>query len=128
MKILKLFQISLIIFINLKADNIIPQDNMLQDLEAKYHLKSNQVLLFDYRKKVPVGILEISPNGKIKKIPLPSKQSFEKDVSKPNSKPKKIDSKEYTKPLPLQQEKLINTNKQWDKKQIPYEIKEEVIQ
>lgn len=50
------------------ADSMINEDNII----ANIPLKSNQVLLFDNRTQKAVGIIEVTPSGKILKIPLPT--------------------------------------------------------
>lgn len=130
-----------IFFGSLFADSMIGED----DIIANIALKSNQVLLFDNRTQRAVGIIEVTPNGKILRIPLPKNNKNTLSTSqtkKPESSPTQAvsspikdknlqnaqqDTESIPKPSDKSEERLINKNKQWDKKKIPYLIKEEVI-
>lgn len=122
------------------ADSMINED----DIIANIPLKSNQVLLFDNRTQRAVGIIEITPSGKILRIPLPknnkntllqlqtkkSRSSFSQTTTiqtKNDNIQNTQDTQNISKPSDKSEEPLINKNKQWDKKKIPYLIKEEII-
>lgn len=122
------------------ADSMINED----DIIANIPLKSNQVLLFDNRTQRAVGIIEITPSGKILRISLPknnkntllqpqtkkSRSSFSQTTTiqtKNDNIQNTQDTQNISKPSDKSEEPLINKNKQWDKKKIPYLIKEEII-
>ncbi|PAF52744.1 hypothetical protein [Helicobacter sp. 13S00477-4] len=97
----------------LLSDTIIEQDFSIENIP----LKSNQILLIDYRTKKAIGIMQITQTGKIIRLPLPSLSKLKKPPIKENIKPQI----QIKKPL-------INKTKQWDKKKIPFSTKEEIIQ
>lgn len=119
------------------ADSMINEDNII----ANIPLKSNQVLLFDNRTQKAVGIIEVTPSGKILKIPLPTNnkntllegQTKKSKSSLPQTTPLKTKNEntqnveKISKPSDNSKKPLINKNKQWDKKKIPYLIEEEII-
>lgn len=122
------------------GDSMINED----DIIANIPLKSNQVLLFDNRTQRAVGIIEVTPSGKILRIPLPRNnkntpsepqtKKLESSIPQTTLLPKKdedLQNTQDTKSIPessdSSKEPLINKNKQWDKKKIPYLIKEETI-
>lgn len=122
------------------ADSMINED----DIIANIPLKSNQVLLFDNRTQRAVGIIEVTPSGKILRIPLPKNnknapsepqtKKLESSIPQTTLLPKKDedlqdtqDTESIPEPSDSSKEPLINKNKQWDKKKIPYLIKEETI-
>lgn len=126
-----------VFFGGLFADSMINED----DIIANIPLKSNQVLLFDNRTQKAVGIIEVTPSGKILRIPLPrnNKNTLSQPQAKnpqsplPQATPstKKDENPQNTenisKPSVKSEDPLINKNKEWDKKKIPYLIEEEVI-
>ncbi len=50
-------------------------DNMILDFETiaqiELNLKPNQTLMIDHKRGVLLGIMEVSPNGAIKRLPIP---------------------------------------------------------
>lgn len=126
-----------VFFGGLFADSMINEN----DIIANIPLKPNQVLLFDNRTQRAVGIIEVTPSGKILRIPLP--RNNKNTPSQPQAKnalsplpqatpsTKKDENLENTenipKPSAKSEEPLINKNKEWDKKKIPYLIEEEII-
>ncbi|PAF53450.1 hypothetical protein BKH42_05870 [Helicobacter sp. 13S00482-2] len=132
MKIRIVFIILSTIFTHLIADSMIDEN----DIIANIPLKDNQVLLFDGRTQKAVGIIEMTSSGKIIRIPLP-KNSKNKDSSQNLTnmplkedllgKKQNIKNRPNALPQTSSQEPLINKNKQWNKKKIPYLIKEETI-
>lgn len=129
-----------VFFQGLFADSMISED----DIIANIPLKSNQVLLFDNRTQRAIGIIEVTPSGKILRIPLPKNnkntrlqpqiKKLESSLPQKTPSPKKDENIQNTQAeenIPessgKKEEPLINKNKQWDKKKIPYLIKEEII-
>lgn len=110
-----------VFFGNLFADSMISED----DIIANIPLKSNQVLLFDSRTQKAVGIIEVTQSGKIIKIPLPHHKKSDLKPEKTQTPPP--ETKNISKSSPTKEDSLINKNRQWDKKKIPYLIKEETI-
>lgn len=131
------------------SDNVvIPQSQETKDLNfakdtlEKFSLKPNQVLLINHRTQLAIGIIEITPEGKIIRLPLPksfrqtkvydskpSNLKFQKQSLEPsqslrkistNSEPKKSMRVEELKPL-------INKHREWNKNQIPFFVEEEMI-
>ncbi|MDO7252737.1 hypothetical protein [Helicobacter cappadocius] len=129
MKIHFIFIILGIFFGNLLADTTISEDEII----AKIPLKDNQVLLFDGRTQKAIGIIEVTQSGKIIRIPLPKKSNNNnaENIIAPTTKidlnKKSDDTQDATPIKSTQQIPLINKNKQWDKKKIPYLMKEEII-
>lgn len=129
-----------VFFQGLFADSMISED----DIIANIPLKSNQVLLFDNRTQRAIGIIEVTPSGKILRIPLPKNnkntrlqpeiKKLESSLPQTTPSPKKDENIQNTQAkenIPessgKKEEPLINKDKQWDKKKIPYLIKEEII-
>ncbi|PAF48422.1 hypothetical protein BKH46_00470 [Helicobacter sp. 12S02634-8] len=112
-------------------------DTFITDgIQVAISLKSNQVLLIDHRTQKPIGIMEITPNGKLIKLPLPRSFLYTPQAkpkvniqTKPSTPPSHTTSSPAPKPpKPKSTTKpLIEKNRQWDKKQIPFLIQEETL-
>lgn len=57
------------IAMNVWADNIILDFDSIERIEL--NLKPNQTLMIDHKSGALLGIMEISPNGTIKRLPIP---------------------------------------------------------
>ncbi len=55
--------------INVLADNMILDFESIKRIEL--NLKPNQTLMIDHKRGVLLGIMEIAPNGSIKRLPIP---------------------------------------------------------
>ena len=55
--------------INVLADNMILDFETIERIEL--NLKPNQTLMIDHKRGVLLGIMEIAPNGSIKRLPIP---------------------------------------------------------
>lgn len=134
------------------ADNIILDFETIERIEL--NLKPNQTLMIDHKRGALLGIMEITPNGNIKRLPIPSELlgKSEADVMG-NGTSKQYDSKTsnfgnskttiYYKnikgkaQIPSGKEKGIENSKggikkregsfEWDKSKIIYEQEEQTL-
>lgn len=127
----------------LLSDSIIlPQTQKPSELDfilEQNLLKPNQVLLIDHRTQLVIGIMEITPEGKILRLPLPkslkqtkilTSESTNTEVE--NQKIQISKSLQSLKKNPENMENpesksLINKHREWNKNQIPFFIQEEII-
>lgn len=117
--------------------------NFAKDTLEKFSLKPNQVLLINHRTQLAIGIIEITPEGKILRLPLPKsfKQTKVFDLKpsnlelqkrsslKPSQSLRKVSTNsELKKNMKAEELKpLINKYREWNKNQIPFFIEEEII-
>ena len=55
--------------VSLSADNMILDFESIERIEL--NLKPNQTLMIDHKRGVLLGIMEIMPNGSVKRLPIP---------------------------------------------------------
>ena len=132
-------------------------DNMILDFETisriELNLKPNQTLMIDHKRGVLLGIMEISPNGAVKRLPVPpellgkseaevmgeAKSNYDKKTSNFGGSPttfyhKSIKGKAK---IPSGNEKGVEDlkkgtkkregNVEWDKSKIIYEQQEQTL-
>lgn len=115
--------VSIFLLIALKtlwSDTIINSINSSDLVEQDIPLKSNQILLMDNRTQKPVGIIEITNEGKLIRLPLPKTNKSEQIHQTTPNQPEKF----LNEPV----NPLIQKKREWNKKQIPFLIQEETIQ
>lgn len=137
---------SLLAFNSLWADNIITDFEEIARIELS--LKPNQTLMIDHRKGALLGIMEISPSGKIKTLPIPQelRGKSESDVMGKSS-PYKTDVEHFgntSTTIYTRQDNALDSeqkgvedlskgvqkrqgNHQWDKSKIIFEQESEVL-
>ncbi|MCX2716756.1 hypothetical protein OQH61_03285 [Helicobacter sp. MIT 21-1697] len=136
---------------------VIWADNMILDFETisriELNLKSNQTLMIDHKRGVLLGIMEISPSGAVKQLPIPpellgkseadimgdAKPKYDKTTSHFGGSPttfyhKNIKGKAK---IPSGNEKGVEDlkkgtkkregNMEWDKSKIIYEQQEQIL-
>lgn len=110
-----------------------------KDILEQNLLKPNQVLLIDHRTQLVIGIIEITPEGKILRLPPPkslkqtkifTSESINTEVE--NQKTQLIKPLQSLKKNPKniqnpESKPLINKHREWNKNQIPFLIQEEII-
>lgn len=127
----------------LLSDSIIlPQTQKPSELDfilEQNLLKPNQVLLIDHRTQLAIGIMEITPEGKILRLPLPKSLKQTKILTSESTNTEvenqKIQIPKSSQSLKKNPENienpesksLINKYREWNKNQIPFFIQEEII-
>lgn len=127
----------------LLSDSIIlPQTQKPSELDfilEQNLLKPNQVLLIDHRTQLVIGIMEITPEGKILRLPLPKSLKQTKILTSESTNTEVENQKTQLLKLPqslkknpenienLESKSLINKHREWNKNQIPFFIQEEII-
>ncbi|MCH5314168.1 MAG: hypothetical protein J1E28_07250 [Helicobacter sp.] len=133
-------------------------DNMILDFETiariELNLKPNQTLMIDHKRGVLLGIMEVSPSGAIKRLPVPkellgkseadvmgggTKEQYEREMSNFGGSQTTIYHKNIKgkAKIPTGKEKGVENLKagtkkregeiEWDKSKIIYEQQEEVL-
>ncbi|WP_295702133.1 hypothetical protein [uncultured Helicobacter sp.] len=140
------------IAMNVWADNMILDFDSIERIEL--NLKPNQTLMIDHKSGALLGIMEISPNGVIKRLPIPpdllgkseadimggsSLKEYEVHTDRFVDSPTTIYYKEIEgeAKIPMGNEKGVENPKlgikqrkgerEWDKSKIIYEQAEEIL-
>lgn len=133
--------------INVLADNMILDFETIERIEL--NLKPNQTLMIDHKRGVLLGIMEIAPNGSIKRLPIPKEllgkseadvMGGKKDEYKSNTshfggspttiiKGKAKSATGNEKAIESSQSgiKKREGNREWDKSKIIYEQEEQTL-
>lgn len=137
--------------VNVLADNMILDFETIERIEL--NLKPNQTLMIDHKRGVLLGIMEIAPNGSIKRLPIPkellgkseadvmggSKSQYQSDTSHfggssttiyhKNIKGKAKSATGNEKAVESSQSgiKKREGNREWNKSQIIYEQEEQTL-
>lgn len=132
-------------------------DNMVLDFETiariELNLKPNQTLIIDHRRGVLLGIMELQPNGTLKRLPVPkellgkseadimggTKEQYKSNTTHLGNSPTTIYSKEMKgkpkaatgneKAVESKQGKIKKRegDREWDKGKIIYEQEEQTL-